>query len=62
MCELKVFLLKGEEREKVMDGVVRITVQVDSVLLEGIFGESMKVEGRVARVDIMAQSAEVVAD
>ncbi|MDD1731463.1 MAG: hypothetical protein CG440_553 [Methanosaeta sp. NSM2] len=40
MCELKVFILKGEEREKVMDGVVRITVQDGSVLLEGIFGES----------------------
>jgi uncharacterized protein len=62
MCELKVFLLKGQEREKVMDGVVRITVQDGSVLLEGIFGESMKVEGRVAKVDIMGQTAEVVAN
>ena len=62
MCELKVFLLKGEEREKVKDGVVRISVQDGSVLLEGIFGESMKVEGRLARVDIMAQSADVVAN
>jgi predicted RNA-binding protein len=62
MCELKVFLLKGQEREKVMDGVVRITVQNGSVLLEGIFGESMKIEGRLAGVDIMGQSAEVVAD
>lgn len=61
MCELKVFLLSGQEREKVMDGVVRITVQDGSVLLEGIFGESMKVDGRLALVDIMAQSAEVVA-
>ena len=61
MCELKVFLLKGEEMEKVMDGVVRITVQDGSVLLEGIFGESLKVQGRVARVDIMAQMAELVA-
>jgi hypothetical protein len=61
MCELKVFLLKGQEREKVMDGVVRITVQDGSVLLEGIFGESMKVEGRLALVDIMAQSADLVA-
>jgi predicted RNA-binding protein len=60
MCELKVYLLKGEAREKVMDGVVRITVQDGSVLLEGIFGESMKVEGRLAQVDIMEQSAEVV--
>ena len=61
MCELNVFLLKGEEREKVMDGVVKITVQDDSVLLEGIFGESKKVEGRLARVDIMAQTADLVA-
>jgi predicted RNA-binding protein len=62
MCELKVFLLKGQTREKVMDGAVRIIVQDGSVLLEGIFGESMKVEGRLARVDIMAQTAEVIAD
>ena len=61
MCELNVFLLKGEEREKVMEGVVKITVQDDSVLLEGIFGESKKVEGRLAKVDIMAQTADVVA-
>lgn len=61
MCELKVFLLKGEEMEKVMDGVVRITVQDSSVLLEGIFGESMKVQGRLARVDILAQTADLVA-
>ena len=60
MCELNVFLLKGEEREKVMDGVVRITVQDGSVLLEGIFGESKKVEGRLVRVDIMAQTADLV--
>ena len=61
MCELNVFLLKGQEREKVMDGVVKITVQDGSVLLEGIFGESKKVEGRLARVDIMAQTADLVA-
>ena len=60
MCELKVFLWKGEEKEKVMDGVVRITVQDGGVLLEGIFGESKKVEGRLVRVDIMAQTAEIV--
>jgi predicted RNA-binding protein len=62
MCELKVFLLKGEERQKVMDSVVRITVQDGGVLLEGIFGEAMKVDGRLVRVDIMAQMAEVVAN
>ena len=62
MCELNVFLLKGEEKEKVMDGVVRITVQDSIVLLEGIFGESKKVEGRLAKVDIMTQTADLVAD
>ena len=61
MCELNVFLLKEQEREKVMDGVVRIPVQDGSVLLEGIFGESKKVEGRLVRVDIMAQTADLVA-
>ena len=61
MCELNVFLLKGEQKEKVMDGVVRITVQDGSLLLEGIFGESKKVEGRLVRVDIMAQTADLVA-
>ena len=61
MCELNVFLWKGERKEKVMDGVVRITVQDGSVLLEGIFGESNKVEGRLTKVDIMAQTADLVA-
>jgi len=61
MCELNIFLLKGEEREKVMDGVVRITVKDGSVLLEGIFGESKKVEGRLTKVDLMAQTADLVA-
>ena len=42
-----------------MDGVVRITVQDGSVLLEGIFGESKKAVGRLARVDIIAQTAEI---
>ncbi len=62
MCELNVFLSKGEEKEKILDGVVRITVQDDGVLLEGIFGESKKVEGRLTKVDIMAQTAEIIAN
>jgi predicted RNA-binding protein len=61
MCELKVFLWKGEEKEKVMDSVVRITVQDGGVFLEGIFGESKKVPARLVRVDIMAQTADLVA-
>ena len=61
MCELTVYMIKGKEREKVMDGVVRLTPRDGQVLLEGIFGESKTVEGRLADVDITAQVANVVA-
>ena len=43
-----------------MDCVVRTSVQDGGVLLEGIFGESTKVGGCPVRVDIIAQTAEVV--
>ena len=61
MCELTVYVMKGKEREKVMEGVVRLTPRDGQVLLEGIFGESKTVEGRLADVDITAQVANVVA-
>ena len=32
------------------------------VLLEGIFGDSMEVEGRLADVDIMSQSTNIIAN
>jgi predicted RNA-binding protein len=62
MCELTVYILKGQEREKVMGGVVRLIVHNDKVLMEGIFGDSMEVEGRLAEVDIMSQSASIIAN
>lgn len=60
MCELSVYRMKGELREKVMEGVVRLVPRDGKVLLEGIFGDSMEVEGRLAEVDIIAQSANIV--
>ena len=62
MCELTVYILKGNSREKAMEGVVRIMAHNGKVLLEGIFGDSMEVEGRIAEVDIMSQSANIVAN
>lgn len=62
MCELTVYILKGQTREKAMDGVIRLLVRDGSVLLEGIFGDCMKVDGRLAQVDIMSQMAEIVAN
>jgi len=32
------------------------------VLMEGIFGDSMEVEGRLAEVNIMSQSANIIAN
>ena len=39
-----------------------IVIHDGRVLLEGIFGDSMEVEGRLAQVDIMSQMAEIVAN
>ncbi len=60
MCELAVYALKGEAREKLMDGVVRLVMHDGKVLMEGIFGDSKEVEGRLVEVNIIAQSAEII--
>jgi len=62
MCELTVYILKGNSREKAMEGVVKIMAKNDKVLLEGIFGDSTEIEGRLADVDIMNQSANIIAN
>jgi predicted RNA-binding protein len=61
MCELIVYTVRGESREKVMDGVVRLTPHDGKVLLEGIFGDSLDVEGKLSEVNIISQEANIVA-
>jgi predicted RNA-binding protein len=61
MCELTVYATKGEQREKVMEGVVRLFPQNGTVLIENIFGESKEVKGRLGEVDITNQKADIVA-
>ena len=60
MCELTVYTLKGGVRDKVMESVVRLMVHDGKVLLEGIFGDSMEVEGKISEVNIMSQSATII--
>ncbi len=60
MCELSVYTVKGETREKVMESVVRLIMHDGKVLMEGIFGDSKEVEGRLVEVNIIAQSADVI--
>ena len=62
MCELSVYTIKGKAREKVMDGVVRLFVHNERVLIEGIFGDSMEVEGKLAEVNIIAQTADIIVE
>lgn len=59
MCELTVYSVSGDKREKVMEGVVRLLSRDGKVLLEGILGESMEVAGKLVDVDIMAQQASI---
>jgi predicted RNA-binding protein len=61
MCELTVYARKGEQREKVMEGVVRLFPQNGTVFIENIFGESKEVKGRLGEVDITNQKADIVA-
>ena len=60
MCELTVYTVSGDKREKVMEGVVRLLSRDGKILLEGILGESMEVTGKLMDVDIIAQEASIV--
>ncbi len=60
MCELTVYTLRDGVRDKVMAGVVRLTVHDGKVILESIFGDSMEVEGKISEVNIMSQSATII--
>lgn len=55
MCESKVYLLTGDEREKVMDDVVRMEVEEGGIRLFDIIGNESYVEGaRVSFADLLA--------
>lgn len=62
MCELSVYTVRGEKREKVMEGVIRLTSRDGSVLIEGIFGESKEIAGKLTDVDIMGQVANIAVE
>ncbi len=55
MCESKVYLLKGDEKEHVMDDVVRMEVEEGGVRVFDIIGNERFVEGaRVSYADLLA--------
>jgi len=62
MCELNVFLLRGDERERVMDSVARILVEGNSIQLTGILGDQMTVEGSIREVNFSRGEALILAN
>ncbi len=53
MCELKV-IFKGKT---IMEDVVRITAQGDSIKLQGMLGETKTVRGKIMDVNLTKQEA-----
>lgn len=62
MCELNVFLLRGDKRERIMDSVARILVEDYSIQLTGILGDQMTVEGSIKEVDFSRGEALILAN
>ncbi|HJH29303.1 MAG TPA: CooT family nickel-binding protein [Methanosarcinaceae archaeon] len=51
MCELNAILVRGDEREVVMESVTRMIVNGDSIELTGIFGDKKVISGSIKEVD-----------
>lgn len=53
MCELKI-ILKGKT---IMEDVVRITADKDSIKLQSMLGESKTIKGRIVDINLTKQEA-----
>ncbi len=61
MCELNVIMLRGEEREQVMESVAKIVVEGDLIKLTGILGEKMTVTGSIKEINFSSGEALLLA-
>jgi uncharacterized protein len=61
MCEIDVFLLRGDERERIMDSVAKIMVEGDSIQLTGILGDRITVSGSVKEINFSRGEALILA-
>jgi predicted RNA-binding protein len=62
MCELNVILLRGDERERVMDSVAKILVEGESIQLIGILGDRMTIGGSIKEVNLSRGEALILAN
>ena len=61
MCELNAVLVRGDEREVVMESVTKMIVDGDSVELVGIFGDRKTVSGSIKEVDFTKGETLIIA-
>jgi len=61
MCEINVFLLRGDSRERIMDSVAKILVEGDSIQLTGILGDQMTVMGSIKELNFSRGEALILA-
>ena len=63
MCESTVFLLRDDERERVMGDVVRMEAEDGGVRIWDIMGQEMLLEGaRLAYADLMSHEIVLVTE
>ena len=53
MCESTVFIEKEGERESLMEDVVQVVVDGETIKVTGILGETKDVKGRIAEINLM---------
>lgn len=52
MCEAVVFVVKGGDRQKVMDNVVTLHPEGEKILLTDLFGEQKLITAKIEKVDL----------
>lgn len=52
MCEAVVFLVKGADKQQIMENVVSIRPEGDKLLLTDLFGEQKLVTATIEKVDL----------
>lgn len=60
MCELSVYLRKGDEEKLVAENIIHIVQKDEGVEMYGILGDVHTSEGRLIEVDITKESAYLV--
>ena len=54
MCEANVYLLKDGKEEMILEAVDRITPEGDTVVLESIYSERMRVKARIKEMALVS--------